>query len=135
MGIIRSFTLVILIGIAVVGLTVTSANASLIYLVNRTVGAGSVSGFIETDGTLGVLQTGNIIDWVLTLTADNLVGGSPDVIRRADDGSVTTISGGATTATLTELIFDFDRFQGSARFSSYKGAPVIIIVWRRKVAR
>ena len=56
------------------------ANATLIYNVSRTIGAGTVTGFIETDGTLGVLASSNIKNWMLTLTAPNLTGGSPDVI-------------------------------------------------------
>ena len=30
-----------------------SASASIIYNLNRTIGAGTVTGFIETDGTIG----------------------------------------------------------------------------------
>ena len=82
------------------------ANASVIYNVDRTVGAGTVTGFIETDGTLGPLASGDIIDWVLTLTAPNLAGGSPDVINFATANN-TQISGTATTATSTQLLFDF----------------------------
>lgn len=45
-----------------------SASASIIYSVDRTVGSGSVSGTITTDGSLGVLTTESVIDWSLTLT-------------------------------------------------------------------
>jgi hypothetical protein len=38
------------------------ANAGIIYEVNRTVGAGSVVGFMETDGTLGAITGANFID-------------------------------------------------------------------------
>ena len=41
-------------------------------------GAGSVTGFIQTDGTLGTLSSNNITDWTLTLAAPNLSGGSPE---------------------------------------------------------
>ena len=84
----------------------TTASASIIYDVNRTIGAGTVVGFIETDGTLGALGSGAITDWSLTLTAPNLSGGSPDLITFATQ-SQTNLSGAGTTATLTELIFDF----------------------------
>ena len=56
------------------------AAQAITYNVNRTIGAGTVTGFVETDGTIGILATGNITDWVLTLSAPNLAGGSPDVI-------------------------------------------------------
>ena len=49
-----------------------TADASIVYNLNRTIGAGTVTGFIETDGTIGVLSTANITDWILTLTAPNL---------------------------------------------------------------
>lgn len=105
MGLIGSVTTVMMIGIAVVGLTVTPASASIVYQVNRTIGAGTVSGFIETDGTSGTLITANITDWELTLTAPNLKA-SPDVITMAD-AAVTQILDLATTATATQLTFNF----------------------------
>ena len=83
----------------------SAANAASIYDVNRTIGAGTITGFIETDGTLGVLASLNITNWVLTLTAPNLEG-SPDVIdfaTRIDS----QVFGSATTATSTQLLFDF----------------------------
>jgi len=83
-----------------------TTNASIIYTVNRTVGQGSVAGFIETDGTLGVLTSGNITNWEITLSAPNLKGGSPDVINFATQ-TQTNLGGTATTATATQLLFDF----------------------------
>src|ERR1700686_4708189 len=38
-----------------------------LYNVNDTVGAGSVTGFIQTDGDLGVLAQADITDWHLVL--------------------------------------------------------------------
>jgi len=83
------------------------ANATLIYNVSRTIGAGTVTGFIETDGTLGILDSSNITNWMLTLTAPNLTGGSPDVIDFST-AKQTKIVGTATTATTTQILFDFD---------------------------
>jgi len=83
------------------------ANATLVYNVNRTIGAGTVTGFIETNGTLGTLDSMDITNWMLTLTAPNLTGGSPDVIDFASDLQ-TTIFGTATTATATQILFDFN---------------------------
>ena len=95
-----------LVGLAFLG-TVGTANASIIYDVNRVIGAGTVTGFIETDGTLGTLSSGNITDWVFTLTAPNLRGGSPDVIDFAT-ANQTLIQGTAVTASPSQLTFDFD---------------------------
>ena len=100
---------------------INSANATIIYNVNRTVGAGSVTGFVETDGTLGVLSTANITNWVLTLTAPNLSGGSPDVISFATQNQ-TILQGTATTATLTDLFFDFSA-SGADNFFLLQGGP------------
>jgi hypothetical protein len=84
----------------------TSANASIIYNVNRTVDAGSVTGFIETDGTLGTLSSTNITNWILTITAPNIGGGTPSVIDFSSSAA-SVISGTAVTATLDQMLFDF----------------------------
>lgn len=82
------------------------AGAGIIYNVNRTIGAGSVVGTIETDGTLGTISDVNIVDWTLTLTSAFLTGGSPDVITKS--ASIRTSEfGGFLSATATDLIFDF----------------------------
>ena len=94
----------------------TNANAGLIYDVNRTIGAGTVTGFVETDGTVGVLGSANITDWVLTLTAPNLAGGPSDVISFATQVQ-TSLLGSTTTATSTDLLFDF----GGAGFFLLQG--------------
>ncbi len=47
-------------------LMATSALATR-YDVNRTVGAATISGYIETDGTLGVILTQNVVDWSLQI--------------------------------------------------------------------
>jgi len=84
----------------------TIANAAIIYNVDRTVGSGSVTGFIETDGTIGMLSFINITDWNITLTSPGLPG-SPVVIDYSDQ-IATSIEGTATTATATQLLFDFN---------------------------
>jgi hypothetical protein len=44
------------------------ASASpVIYNINRTIGLGSVTGFIETDGLMGVLSAADFVDWNLVL--------------------------------------------------------------------
>lgn len=44
-----------------------SHGASRTYRVDRAIGAGSVSGELVTDGTLGLLQRSHILDWTLHL--------------------------------------------------------------------
>jgi hypothetical protein len=63
------------------------------YQVNRTIGAGRVMGFIETDGTIGVLNASNFLDWSLTLSSGTsistltgpLSGGNSSVFIRGTD--------------------------------------------------
>ncbi|MDO6693560.1 PEP-CTERM sorting domain-containing protein [Aliiglaciecola sp. 3_MG-2023] len=87
-------------------LFVGTANASLIYNVERVIGAGGVTGSITTDGFLGTLATNNIIDWDLTLNDGsntfNLIG--PGNVGTNSD---LLINGSSLTATNTDLLFDF----------------------------
>ena len=95
-------------GTAVVAAMLGSVAAQAVtYTVDLTVGPGSVTGTIDTDGTFGVLSTGNITDWSLLL----------------DDGSTTFLLDGATnsevivigtgfTATAIGLYFDFSNSTG-----------------------
>ena len=84
-----------------------TANASIVYNLDRTIGAGTVTGFIETDGSIGVLGSSNITDWALTLTAPNLLGGPIVTLNASDTGSTTTVSGSSLTATTDALSFNF----------------------------
>ena len=106
MLIFRTFKYFILSSLVLLGLSISVANASLVYNVDRTVGTGSVSGFIETDGTLGSLETKNITDWKLTLTVLGLAGSTSDTIEFGLQ-SRHMINGQATKATATQLWFDF----------------------------
>ena len=83
------------------------ANAGPItYDVNRTMGAGSVTGTILTDGTLGILGAGNITDWNLLLNDGlntfDLTG------PLSGNNSAVVITGNDVTATATQLLFSFD---------------------------
>jgi len=103
-----------------------TANAAIIYDVNRTIAEGTVTGFIETDGTEGILDTDNITRWSLTLTALNLNGGSPYLIEGSISGSgsgVRVLNGTAVSATSTQLRYDFNKpgsllFRGALNSSS-----------------
>ena len=93
---------------------------AITYLVDRTIGVGSVTGFIETDGTIGALVTANITDWSLVL---DIGGGNPTAtLTGPGSGANSTVSifpntpPTAFVATLTELTFDFD-FIGTPRVS------------------
>lgn len=98
--------------------SVSTADASIIYQVDRTIGAGSVTGYIETDGTLGpLIATVRFTDWELTLTSSNLVAGSPQTIKFAN--SMVQLEGDAVTANSTDLFFDFGNSSAKNSFLSF----------------
>ena len=75
--------------------------------VTRVVGAGGVTGFIETDGTLGVLATANIIDWSLVLST----GVVPTATLNgplSGNNSTLSITGAGLETTTTAITFYFD---------------------------
>jgi len=90
-----------------VGMLTSVSHAQIVYQVDRTIGAGTVTGFVTTDGTLGVLSSANIIGWELTLTSPNLVGGPSETIS-SDSQTQTGVIGSNTTATATDLMFDMN---------------------------
>ena len=58
-------------------LCAATANASIIYDVDRTIGTGTVTGYITTNGnTEGFLTQDEIEDWSLTLTPETGVTGT-----------------------------------------------------------
>jgi hypothetical protein len=95
------------------GFFANAANANLIYDVNRTVGAGSVVGSITTDGSLGALVTGSILDWSLTLTDT----GGPFFLNGSAYSAV-LVNGTAFSATATDLLFDFGAGSGFVLFQN-----------------
>ena len=88
-----------------VGLLIWSlgAQAQTVFQVNRTVGSGTITGTIETDGTLGSLSDANIVSW------------SFEAFDGTDTVSISSVNGflqgrawGYLSATDAELLFDFD---------------------------
>jgi hypothetical protein len=100
----KGLPLIITLVVMLSGAVVCSASP-ITYNVARTIGTGSVTGFIETDGTLGVLGVGNFVDWSLLLND----GISTYTITGPLSGnnSVVFEQGVDTTATATQLLFDF----------------------------
>jgi hypothetical protein len=89
----------------VVLLVSASVFAGSIYNINSTIGAGSVIGTVETDGTIGVLDEAQILDWNLALddgtTTFTLFG------PLSGNNSQVRIDGAGFTATASDLLFDF----------------------------
>lgn len=99
---------------SLLALTPVVALAGPIFNVNRTIGPGSVLGSIETDGTLGVLSTANVIDWNLII--DDGTGSGP--FNLVLGNSSLLVSGNLLSATLTDLLFDFSGSNGFALFQN-----------------
>lgn len=93
-----------MLAIVTMGMTQV-AYAGLVYNVNRTIGAGTVTGFIETDGTIGSLSFANITDWSLDIFAPNINGGA---VVSSNFGAGTFMTAPFVTATADDLLFDFD---------------------------
>lgn len=84
---------------SVLALAAAAPASAITYHVDLDVGAGNASGFIETDGTLGILSTSNIIDYSLTLTV-------PGFGQVLDYGtSIFTLSGSGFIGSNTEFVF------------------------------
>ena len=102
------------LGLAMAG-AARQADAAITYLVNQTIGAGSVVGSITTNGDLGILDQSDITGWNLTLNGD----GASYVVTQAD--SIVTVGGANLTASLSHLFFNFDGAYAFLLFQN--GAP------------
>src|SRR5664279_3454359 len=100
----KGLHLIITLIVMLLGAVVCYASP-ITYNVARTIGVGSVTGFIETDGSLGVLSAANFVDWSLLLND----GTSTYTITGPLSGnnSVAFVQGADTTASATQLLFDF----------------------------
>jgi PEP-CTERM motif len=96
--------LIVALIVMLLGAVVCSASP-ITYDVNRTIGIGSVTGFIETDGTTGVLGAGDFVDWSLLLNDGtntyNLYG------PLSGSNSSVYVQGSDVTASATQLLFNF----------------------------
>ena len=77
------------------------SSASIIFNVNQTIGAGGVTGTITTDGALGALASGNLVDWKLTLN-----DGTATFLLTAANSEVGFTLGAALSETASQLLFD-----------------------------
>jgi hypothetical protein len=84
------------------------ARADITYNVGRWVGPGlgQIDGLITTDGTLGVLGTGNFVDWSLVLF-DSLGNAYKLNGPLSGNNSVLDIAGSDVIATSAQIFFNF----------------------------
>ena len=102
----------------------TVARADITYAVDETVGAGSATGFITTDGTIGILDTADILNWNLTLND----GTNPPVDLEgpaSGNNSLVFLIGSDLTATPSQLIFAFGTADGGRLQFYVSGGPII----------
>jgi hypothetical protein len=86
-------------------ISVMAAHASLNYQLNQSIGIGSVTGTITTDGTFGVLSSGNITDWNLVI---NNGSATFDLLGPlSGNNSAIYLVGSDLTATSANLLFNF----------------------------
>jgi hypothetical protein len=93
------------------------AQASLTYNLNNTIGTGGVTGFIQTDGTTGILGSANITDWNLVIDDGsgtfNLLGPGS-----GNNSQLFMSVNASLSATLSDLLFDFSTFNGGVLFQN-----------------
>lgn len=91
--------------VAALSLLVSAAATAdpISYEVSLNIGpTGHVSGYIETDGTIGTLAKGDILDWSIAMT-DGV--DSPYTLFPGDSG--VTVNGSSLSATSSALLFNF----------------------------
>jgi hypothetical protein len=77
---------------------------AITYSVNQTIGVGSATGNIVTDGTIGVLNSADILNWNLLLndgTNTFNLSGPPTSLSQV------TVDGTDLSATASQLLFNF----------------------------
>jgi hypothetical protein len=85
--------------------------SDITYSVNESVGAGSVTGTITTDGTIGVLGSSDIVDWNLVVN-----DGSGSAFDLTGGNSQDDVYGIDLTATSGQLSYDFSAGAGAGYF-------------------
>lgn len=94
--------------LALVGSSVSAA--TIVYNVDQAIGLGTVTGTVETDGTLGTLGQGNVSGFSLTVSA---LGAS---VLLNQGNSVIVTQGSNLIATATDLSFDYSGASGLLLF-------------------
>lgn len=96
---------------------VVSSAASITYNVDQTVGAGGVTGTIQTDGTIGTLGQIDITSWNL------LLNNGTATFDLTNLNSGVTVFQSDLTATSTQLLFNFDNNDSGYLFFAATNSP------------
>lgn len=89
--------------------------APITYNVNRTIGPGSVTGALTTDGTIGVLNAANILSWSFAI--DDGDGSGPLQITSGVNATL-LLQGNLLFGDADSLDFNFGGLAGFALFQS-----------------
>ena len=115
-------------GVLAFGVSVCHAESLILYDVNLTIGAaGSLTGFIVTDGNLGTLSQSDIVDWALAASdgtdAPFLLTGP----LSGDNSPSSWLNGSDLSATASQLLFNFSgtdggglNFENSAGYACFE---------------
>jgi PEP-CTERM motif len=98
----------LVLGTALTVLGAASASANIVYTVSQSIGLGSVTGTITTDGATGVLSVSDILAWDLTL---NGVGASFNLTSISPIAQKHVI-GNDLIASPTDIYFNFSGTTG-----------------------
>lgn len=105
--------------------------ADTVYSVNQTLGAGGVTGTITTDGTLGTLHSGNILDWNLTLNdgshTSNLISSNSSFGQGLHD--TVGPNNADLTAVGNNLLFNYSSGDGGFIYFGGSGGELCYTGW------
>lgn len=93
------------------------------YTFDRSVGDANVTGFLETDGTIGTLASGNFVAWSVTISGPNY---SVPLPTMSNGNSGVAVLGGSLSATATDILFDFTQAGVNAFFVNRGGSPNVL---------
>ena len=110
----------IALSVGLLSLPQTAYASPIVYTVNQQIGAASAIGSITTNGTLGTIANGDIVGFNVLLND----GANTVTLQSGVNGGSHVIVGGALTASLTNLIFNYG-FPSFSDFSLYNNPPTI----------
>lgn len=90
-----------------------------LYNVNLTVGLGSATGDILTDGATGPISSSDVVDW--SLTGNNGTSSFTLLGPLSGNNSILAMTAGAASATPTQILFDFSATNNYMFFLGFTG--------------
>ena len=82
--------------------------SATVYNISEIVGAGGVTGFIQTDGTIGTLASANITDWNLHITTDGIDSFNLQGPASGNNSERLVVGTGLSASLSGALLFNFN---------------------------